>query len=48
MKSKSIKYIFHDANPPEITAENLLKVLVKVNAEKVEKAISEKTAKKVV
>ena len=48
MKNKSTKYIFHDSNPPEITAEKLIKILVKSNVEKVEKAISIEAAKKAV
>ncbi len=48
MKNRRVNYIFHNCNPPEIMAENLLKILVKANAGKVEKAISEKSDKKAV
>ena len=39
MKRQKLTYRFHNPNPPEVAAAYLLKVLVEVNAPKVEAAI---------
>ena len=39
MQRQKLTYRFHDPNPPEVAAAYLLKVLVEVNAPKVEAAI---------
>ena len=39
MQRRKLTYRFHDPNPPEVAAAYLLKVLVEVNAPKVEAAI---------
>lgn len=41
MKKRKLNYRFHNPNPLDVTADFLLKVLIEVNAEKVEKAIAE-------
>lgn len=41
MKNQKLIYRFHDPNPPGITAEHILKVLMEVNVPKVEQAIRE-------
>lgn len=40
-KSKKLNYRFHDPNPPEVTAEYILKVFIDVNKPKVERAVRE-------
>lgn len=40
-KSKKLNYRFHDPNPPEVTAEYILKVFIEVNKPKVERAVRE-------
>ena len=44
MKRQKLNYRFHDPNPPEVAAAYLLKVLVEVNAPKVEAAIRKAAA----
>ncbi len=44
MKNQKLTYRFHDPNPPGVAAEYLLKVLMEVNAPKVEQAIRESMA----
>ena len=41
MKNQKLIYRFHDPNPPGVAAEQILKVLLEVNAPKVEQAIRE-------
>ena len=41
MKNQKLTYRFHDPNPPEVAVAYLLKVLMEVNAPKVEQAIRE-------
>lgn len=41
MKNQKLIYRFHDPNPPRVAAEHILKVLMEVNALKVEQAIRE-------
>lgn len=36
-----MNYRFHNPNPPEVTADYILKVLIEANSEKVERAIQE-------
>lgn len=39
MKKRKLNYRFHNPNTAEVTADYLAKILVEVNAKKVEKAI---------
>ena len=39
MAKKKLNYRFHNPNPVEVTADYILKVMIEVNTEKVEKAI---------
>ena len=39
MKKRKLNYRFHNPNTAEVTANYLVKILVEVNAEKVERAI---------
>ena len=39
MKKRKLNYRFHNPNTAEVTANYLVKILVEVNAKKVEKAI---------
>jgi len=41
MKRKKLNYRFHNPNPPEVTAEYLMRILVESNARKVEQALQE-------
>lgn len=41
MKKTKLNYRFHNPNPADVTADFLLKLLIEVNAEKVERAIEE-------
>ncbi|MBR5579426.1 MAG: hypothetical protein IKW28_10590 [Lachnospiraceae bacterium] len=41
MKKRKLNYRFHNPNSMDVTADFLLKVLIEVNAEKVERAIAE-------
>lgn len=41
MKKRKLNYRFHNPNPADVTADFLLKVLIEVNSEKVEKVIQE-------
>lgn len=45
MKKRKLNYRFHDPNPVDVTADFLLKLLIEVNAEKVERAIEEAASK---
>jgi hypothetical protein len=36
---RKLNYRFHNPNPVEVTADYILKVMIEVNTEKVEKAI---------
>ena len=45
MKKTKLNYRFHNPNPADVTADFLLKLLIEVNAEKVEKAIEEAALK---
>lgn len=45
MKKTKLNYRFHDPNPADVTADFLLKLLIEVNAEKVERAIEEEALK---
>lgn len=40
-RNKELNYRFHDPNPPEVTAEYILKVFIEVNKPKVERAVRE-------
>lgn len=40
-RTKKLNYRFHDPNPPEVTAEYILKVFIDVNKPKVERAVRE-------
>ena len=44
-KQPKLKYHFHNANTPEITADYILKVFMEANLSKVEKAIKEAAIK---
>lgn len=48
MKKKCLKYIFHDANPPEITAEKIMEIFTKSNIKKIESAIHKNVDKEAV
>lgn len=39
MAKRKLNYRFHNPNPVEVTADYILKVMIEVNTEKVEKAI---------
>ena len=39
MAKRKLNYRFHNPNPVEMTADYILKVMIEVNTEKVEKAI---------
>lgn len=39
MKKIKLKYHFHDPNPPDKSADYILKILIEVNAQKAESAI---------
>ena len=39
MAKRKLNYRFHKPNPVEVTADYILKVMIEVNTEKVEKAI---------
>ena len=39
MQKRKLNYRFHNPNSVEITANSILKILIDVNSEKVEKAI---------
>ena len=39
MAKRKLNYRFHNPNPVEVTADYILKVMMEVNTEKVEKAI---------
>ena len=39
MAKTKLNYRFHNPNPVEVTADYILKVMIEVNTEKVEKAI---------
>ncbi len=41
MKRKKLNFRFHDPNPPEVTAEYLMRILVESNAGKVEQALQD-------
>ena len=41
VKKRKLNYRFHNPNPMDVTADFLLKVLIEVNSEKVERAIAE-------
>lgn len=41
MKKRKLNYRIHNPNPADVTADFLLKVLIEVNAEKVERVIKE-------
>lgn len=45
MKKTKLNYRFHNPNPADVTADFLLKLLIEVNAEKVERAIEEAALK---
>lgn len=45
MKKTELNYRFHNPNPADVTADFLLKLLIEVNAEKVERAIEEAALK---
>lgn len=45
MKKTKLNYRFHNPNPTDVTADFLLKLLIEVNAEKVERAIEEAALK---
>jgi len=45
VKKTKLNYRFHDPNPADVTADFLLKLLIEVNAEKVERAIEEAALK---
>ncbi|WP_455191142.1 hypothetical protein [Eubacterium ramulus] len=36
-----MNYRFHNPNPPEVTADYILEILIEANSEKVERAIQE-------
>ena len=40
-RKRKLNYRFHNPNPPEVTADYILKVLIEANSEKVERAIQE-------
>ncbi len=42
MAKRKLNYRFHNPNPVEVTADYILKVMIEVNTEKVEKAIRDK------
>lgn len=42
MAKRKLNYRFHNPNPVEVTADYILKVMIEVNTEKVEKAIRAK------
>ena len=39
MAKRKLNFRFHNPNPVEVTADYILKVMIEVNTEKVEKAI---------
>ncbi len=41
MEKIKLKYHFHDPNPPDKSADYILKILIEVNAQKAESAIKE-------
>lgn len=41
MKRQKLNYRFHDPNPPEVTAEYIMRILVESNAKKVERALQD-------
>jgi len=45
VKKTKLNYRFHNPNPADVTADFLLKLLIEVNAEKVERAIEEAALK---
>ncbi len=45
MKKTKLNYRFHDPNPADVTADFLLKLLIEVNTEKVERVIEEAALK---
>lgn len=47
MEKRKLNYIFHDPNPVEVTAENVLKVMIEANVAKVDRAIEEMTSQSV-
>lgn len=41
MKKRKLNYRFHNPNPADVTADYILKILIKANEGKVERAIQE-------
>lgn len=41
MAKRKLNYRFHNPNPVEVTADYILKVMIEVNTEKVEKILRE-------
>lgn len=46
MAKRKLNYRFHNPNPVEVTADYILKVMIEVNTEKVEKILQENMVQK--